>query len=176
MEDILNELYILGKILISVVLGGIIGIERKVADKPAGFRTNMFIAGSATIIVSLGGIITTHYAALPNGELMRTDPIRLFEAIVVGISFLGAGMIYSRKDHDGKVYNLTTAASVLFTAAVGICVALEEYVLAVGLTAMSVGINFGLKFVDRWLERQQIIEPGSTYEKVEDRRPEAGRT
>ncbi len=153
MDGVLNELYILGKIGISVVLGGIIGIERKVADKPAGFRTNMFIAGTATIIISLGEMITQYYVALPHGELMRTDPIRLFEAIVVGMSFIGGGMIYSKKDGEGKVYNLTTAASVLFTAAMGICVALEEYVLAVGITAMSLAINFGLKFVDRWLER-----------------------
>lgn len=153
--EVSTEFYILGKIIVSSLLGGVVGLEREAADKAAGFRTNMFIAGTATILISLGGIITAHFAELPHGDQVQTDPIRLFEAIIVGISFIGGGMIFARKDgiKEGMVYNLTTAASILFTAGIGICVALDMYILAVGLTLISLIINFGLKFVDTWLSR-----------------------
>lgn len=152
-----EEMYILGKIVVSVLLGGIVGLEREVADKAAGFRTNMFIAGTATILVSLGGIVTEYFMDMPHAIQIRSDPIRLFEAIVVGLSFIGGGMIFARREgKEDKVHNLTTAASILFTAGIGICVALDRYILAVGLTVISLIINFGLKFVDRWLQRKYV--------------------
>lgn len=154
--DISIEFYILGKIVVSTLLGGVVGLEREAADKAAGFRTNMFIAGTATILVSLGDIITDHFASQPHGDQVQTDPISLFEAIIVGVSFIGGGMIFANKDgaKEGAVYNLTTAASLLFTSGIGVCVALDMYILAVGLTVISLIINFGLKFVDMWLSRR----------------------
>jgi putative Mg2+ transporter-C (MgtC) family protein len=150
------EFYILGKILISALLGGIVGLEREAADKAAGFRTNMFIAGTATILISLGDVITDHFASQPHGDQVQTDPISLFEAIIVGVSFIGGGMIFANTKgaREGMVYNLTTAASLLFTSGIGVCVALDLYILAVGLTIISLIINFGLKFVDTWLSRK----------------------
>jgi putative Mg2+ transporter-C (MgtC) family protein len=67
--------------------------------------------------------------------VMRFDPIRIVEAIVTGISFLGAGIIFVARD-KGRVQGLTTAASIWATSAVGMAVALERYFLAVGSTVI----------------------------------------
>ena len=64
------------------------------------------------------------------------DPIRIVEAIVTGISLLGAGTIF-RRDQSEQVQGLTTAASILLCAAVGISIALRQFVLAVGVTLLA---------------------------------------
>jgi putative Mg2+ transporter-C (MgtC) family protein len=67
---------------------------------------------------------------------LRTDPVRIIEAIVTGIAFLGAGTIF--RDREGsKMRGLTTAASLLITAPIGVAVAINRYVLAVGITLLA---------------------------------------
>ncbi|RPI85336.1 MAG: MgtC/SapB family protein [Chloroflexi bacterium] len=131
---------LLAKIVLSAILGGIIGFEREVADKPAGLRTHMIVGASATLLVGLGTSIALSF---PDDSLIRSDPIRIIEAIIVGISFLGAGTIFKQRDEEG-VAGLTTAASILFTAGIGIAVALDHYILAGGVTVLGVLITYVL--------------------------------
>ncbi len=79
-----------------------------------------------------------------------SDPIRIVEAIVTGISFLGAGTIF-RRDRTEQVEGLTTAASILLCAAVGISVALRQFVLAVGVTLLAVFVLRGLTAIEKRL-------------------------
>lgn len=67
---------------------------------------------------------------------MRADPIRIIEAVIAGVSFLGAGMILRHEGSD-QVRGLTTGASMLFSAAVGLEVSLEQFVLAGGATILA---------------------------------------
>lgn len=134
------ELILLGKIVLSAVLGGFIGFEREVADKPAGLRTHMIVGASATLLVGLGTSIALSF---PVDSLIRSDPIRIIEAIIVGISFLGAGTIFRQRDEEG-VAGITTAASILFTAGIGISVALDHYILAGGVTVLGLLITYVL--------------------------------
>jgi putative Mg2+ transporter-C (MgtC) family protein len=84
-------------------------------------------------------------------QLVQSDPIRLIEAIVAGVSFLGAGTIIRHR--SGKqVEGLTTAASILFTAAVGVGVALSQVVLAVGATMAVLLTLHGLPVMERCLQ------------------------
>lgn len=143
----LAELQILLAIGVASLLGGLIGLEREVADKPAGLRTHIFVAASAAFLVALGSYLVKEYASQLGSDALRADPIRVIEAIITGVSFLGAGTII-RQRHGKRVAGLTTAASLLFTAAVGICTALGHYVLAVGA---SLGAIVTLRLVG-WLE------------------------
>lgn len=128
------ELKTIALVALAMVLGSVLGIERELAHKPAGLRTHMLVAGAACLIVLLGDVVVSSYdATLPDSRI-RSDPLRAVEAVITGVSFLGAGTIIRRGGED--VEGLTTAASLLFTAGVGIAVALSNVIVAVGATAL----------------------------------------
>ncbi|HTK27901.1 MAG TPA: MgtC/SapB family protein, partial [Pyrinomonadaceae bacterium] len=97
------------------------------------------------------------------GELMRFDPASLVGAVVTGISFLGAGMIFFNRNND-RIKGLTTAAGVLTTAAIGMIVGLERYVLAVGSTTIVfVVLHFVARFEEKYLEKtdEELAKDGN---------------
>lgn len=133
-----EEIDILLKVIVAVCLGGIIGIERELVKKPAGIRTHMFVAGAAALVMALSTVLINDFNESFGN--VQSDPVRVIEAIIVGISFIGAGTVLkSEKDHN--VYYLTTAASILFASGIGITVALEKYWLAVSLTILVLLVN-----------------------------------
>lgn len=147
------QVVILGEILLAMLLGGVIGFEREVARKPAGLRTHMLVSGAAALLVALGNLIVRSFDVDAPIQHLTSDPIRVLEAVIVGISFLGAGTIFRRKSGD-EVEGLTTAASILFTAGIGVSVALSQFILAIGSTGMILIVNRVLgrledKFIDR---------------------------
>ena len=146
--EITSDWITLGKLMLAVLLGGVIGFERELAARPAGLRTHMLVAGAATLLVVLAERLVR---AFQPAEVVTHDPVRVIEAIIVGISFLGAGTIFRTKEAGEPVQGLTTAASVLFTAVLGIGVALEAYVLVVGAAVLILIINFGLRRLEDWL-------------------------
>ncbi len=117
------------EVVYSMFLGGLIGFERELARKPAGLRTHMLIAGSATLMMILGDIIINNYSDGPVTNIIQADPIRIMDAIITGISFLGAGTIIF-KNQDDTLEGLTTAASILFASGIGIAVAIQQYLRA----------------------------------------------
>lgn len=141
------DVTLLLRVALAMALGGITGLERELAGKPAGLRTHMFVAGAATIVLLLGDVVVTQFVNEEGSGNVRTDPIRLFEAIVAGISFLGAGAII-RDQRNNHVEGLTTAASLLYVATIGIAVEIRSDVFAVGLALLGVFVSGGL----RWLE------------------------
>jgi putative Mg2+ transporter-C (MgtC) family protein len=143
--DWLTQIQIIGEVALAMVLGGVIGIERELANKPAGFRTHMLVAGSAALLVGLGDIVIVHFAANTNVQLISSDPMRIVGAIITGISFLGAGTIFR---HETQVEGLTTAASLLLCGAVGMAVALHQFIIACGITLLSLIVLRGLKFIE----------------------------
>ena len=119
----------------SVILGGIIGWERRQADRPAGIRTMG--------LVSLGACLFTINSAFAFlGSPMSWDSSRVSAAIPSGVGFLGSALIFkeAEKDDDGSnrhvVHGLTTAASVWLSAAVGIACGGELYFSAINCTAL----------------------------------------
>ena len=148
---------VLGAVVLAALLGALIGIDRELADKPAGLRTHMLVAGATALLVGLGDPLVHHFALstdinLIRAGMIRADPIRIIEAIITGVSFLGAGTII-RRERNEQVEGLTTAASILFSAGVGICVALHQRLLAVGVTVLALLILRGMKLIDRWMDR-----------------------
>ena len=144
-----TQLYILGEVTLAIVLSGLIGLERELAGKPAGFRTQMLVAGSAALLVGLGEVLLARFSAGGDGSLIRADPIRIVEAVITGVSFLGAGTIFSRGGE--QVEGLTTAATLLLSGALGICVALRQLLLAVGVTLLTLILLHSLQRVEVWL-------------------------
>jgi len=133
-----EELEILLKVIVAVCLGGVIGIERELSRKPAGIRTHMFVAGAAALILALSIVLIEEFT--DTHGTVSSDPVRVIEAIVVGISFIGAGTVL-KSPSSHHVYYLTTAASILFAAGIGIAVGLEKYGLAAAMTVLVVLIN-----------------------------------
>lgn len=146
--DISAELQMLGKIVLAALLGGLVGLEREFAEKPAGLRTHMLVGATAAFFVMLGGHMLDTFEPR---DILTADPVRVVEAIVVGISFLGAGTILKYNQQGERVVEgLTTSASILSVAAIGIAVALNVFVLALGVTLLNLFINWGLMtLVDR---------------------------
>lgn len=140
------------KVMFGIFLGSLIGLERELASKPAGLRTHMLVAGASTLLVVLGDVMINHYGSGPLVKAVQADPIRIMEAIITGISFLGAGTIIFRNQQE-SVEGLTTAASILFAAAIGIAVALEQYTLASILTGIVIVILFGLGYIERLIKK-----------------------
>jgi putative Mg2+ transporter-C (MgtC) family protein len=143
--DWLTELQIIGEVALAMLLGGVIGVERELASKPAGFRTHMLVAGSAALLVGLGDIVIVHFAANTNVQLISSDPMRIVGAIITGISFLGAGTIFR---HETQVEGLTTAASLLLCGAIGMAVALHQFIIAGGITLLNLVILRGVKLIE----------------------------
>lgn len=142
---------VVAKVAFAIFLGGLIGLEREWASKPAGFRTHMLIAGASTLFVILGDIMIRQFAQTTVPDTLQTDPIRIMEAIITGISFLGAGTIIF-KDQMNTVEGLTTAASILFVSGIGMAVALDLYFLSFLLTFMVILILLVLGFVQNKIE------------------------
>lgn len=151
--DFMMQVEIIGEVALAMLLGGIIGFEREIADKPAGFRTQMLVAGASALLVGLGDTLMRRYVG-GGSTNASVDPIRIVEAIVTGISFLGAGTIFRRSESE-QVQGLTTAASILLCAAVGISVALRQFILAVGVTVLALIVLRGLTGVEKWLNKKR---------------------
>jgi putative Mg2+ transporter-C (MgtC) family protein len=148
----LMQLEIVGEVALAMLLGGVIGFEREVADKPAGFRTQMLVAGAACLLVGLADAMLLRFLTEDRSSVTG-DPIRIVEAIVAGVAFLGAGTIF-RKDASEQVQGLTTAASILLCAAIGISIALRQFVLAVGATILALIVLRGLTGIEKRLAKK----------------------
>ena len=125
------QLEVLGWMIVAMILGGLVGYEREAADKPAGLRTHMLVAGAAALLTGLAEVLVQNMSV--DDSLIRADPIRIIEAVITGVTFLGAGTIIRHRG-ENQVEGLTTAASLLLVGALGIGVALGQLVLAAGAT------------------------------------------
>jgi len=141
------QLNILLNVVVASILSGIVGFEREKAQKSAGFRTNIIVGGTSCLLVKLMVVISVSFSDSVPAELIQIDPIRMIEAIIVGVSFIGGGTIL-KSPKEEKIKNLTTAATLLYSSGIGISVALDQFVLAAGLAVLAVIINLVLG----WLE------------------------
>ena len=117
------------RLLVSLALGGLIGLERESRYQPAGLRTHILITLGSTLIMLVSIFIPQTFQDFRNG-----DPGRLAAQVVSGIGFLGAGAIFRL---GANVRGLTTAATIWVSAAVGLAVGAGLYVGAV-MAAMTI--------------------------------------
>jgi putative Mg2+ transporter-C (MgtC) family protein len=123
--DIWLQLSVIIDAMIAAVLGSLIGWERDRAGKSAGPRTMALVGSASAAIVAIGAVV--------GAQAQFGDPTRALHAIITGIGFLGAGLIFTDK-HSTGIQGVTTAATVFSTAAVGVAVGLGFQVVGAGLT------------------------------------------
>jgi putative Mg2+ transporter-C (MgtC) family protein len=145
MEELIAELRPVPRLLLAVGLAGAIGWERERRARPAGFRTHMALGLAAALFVVLGHEMVAIYAGEPS---IRLDTNRILEAIVAAVGFLGAGSIFV--SGSDRVMGLTTAASLLVTAAIAACCGLGLYALAVATTIILLTVLRVLAYFERW--------------------------
>jgi uncharacterized membrane protein YhiD involved in acid resistance len=102
--------YIVGRLLLAALLGGIVGLERELSHKPAGIRTNMLICLGASLFT----IISYEMAGNVGG-----DHTRIAAQIIPGIGFLGAGVVLRER---GAIIGITSAATIFVVASIGMSV------------------------------------------------------
>ncbi len=152
--DINFELIIVGKLLISLLLGGLIGLDRERHGIDAGIRTYAAVCIGAAIFTSIAGHLENDLSA----------PSRIIANIITGVGFLCAGIIY-RNNNSDTLHGLTTAATVWCTAGVGVAIGLNMFVIAI---ASTLALYFLLslqnqKWYIRW--KQKIADKLSTKPK-----------
>jgi putative Mg2+ transporter-C (MgtC) family protein len=135
---------------LAIVLGLVIGLEREIAGKEAGLRTDMMVAAGSAIFtlagLALPYIIAVSPENLPEVMARNSGFLTIIANIVVGIGFLGAGIIVK---HGMHVRGLTTAATVWFAAAIGV-------LCGIGLTAFAVISAVGVTIILEVLRRTNI--------------------
>lgn len=138
------ELQLLGYLVLAVLLGGAIGLERELRGKAAGLRTNILICLGAALFTRLSVIL-----AGPAG-----DPARIAAQIVTGVGFLGAGTILHSR---GSITGLTSAATIWLVAAIGTAVGAGAILEASGTTLLVLVVLRVLGSLEEYLQRQAIV-------------------
>ena len=137
------------RLLAALLVGGLIGAERERHRKAVGLRT--------LILISVGSALFT-MLSMRIAEIRATDPARIASNIVVGVGFLGAGVILEDK---GRITGLTTAATIWFSAALGMACGLGEFGLAGFTTLVALLVLLLFTRIERSLA---ISEEVRTYE------------
>jgi putative Mg2+ transporter-C (MgtC) family protein len=131
--------------LVSTVLGTLVGWERQMGRKPAGLRTHTLVCLGSTMFV----LVTKHAVADIAGP--NLDPTRIIHGVITGVGFLGAGSILRT---EGYVHGLTTAASVWMVAAIGVAVGVHAYTLAIIGTVLALIVLELFRWVERFLSAE----------------------
>ncbi|MDP8992492.1 MAG: MgtC/SapB family protein [Actinomycetota bacterium] len=152
MVDLPSDAELLARLLLAALLGGLIGLEREVANHPAGLRTHITLALGAALF----GIVSAYgfgaFDASRSVTNFQVDPTRVASNIVVGVGFLGGGVILKE---GARVRGLTTAASLWVTAAIGLACALGAYGPTLFTTFLVLAILVGLRGPRRVLRQRR---------------------
>ncbi len=134
------------KALLAIVCGGLIGVEREMKDKPAGFRTNILICLGSMLFMWLSTQVAMVVAA---GR--PSDPGRIAAQVVTGIGFLGAGTIIQSR---GRITGLTSAAMIWVVSAVGMSIGAGYSIIGLLTTGLILVVLVGLGLVERRVFRR----------------------
>lgn len=139
---------VLIRLLGAVALGAAVGAERELSGQTAGLRTHIAVCVGAALFGVISTLGFLEFRDMRTGVL-RADVTRVASNVVVGVGFLGAGMIMKR---HGEVANLTTAASIWTVAAIGLAAGVGDLGMASFATVLTLGYLVALRPVRRWLE------------------------
>lgn len=141
----INTIGSIFKLVLSMLLGAVVGYERKRKGQTAGVRTFSLISMGATMAMLLSIYVPQEYMGLKNG-----DPGRIAAQVITGIGFLGAGAIIQMK---GSVRGLTTAAGIWMVAIIGMAVGLGMYLLSIVACALILFILVRLELIEQRVSR-----------------------
>ena len=155
------------KLVLAVVLGGIIGLEREFSQKPAGLRTNILICAGSAMMMALSGVMLG--GAAP-GE---ADSLRIAAGVITGMGFIGAGTIIQAQGH---VHGLTTASTLWAVSGLGLVVGAGYYAIAAVYTGILMITLFAFPLLERLIPHRSsfhYLVRVSSIEAVDDLRREA---
>lgn len=148
------DLQLLARLFLASILGGLIGLEREIHGRPAGFRTHLLVSlGSCLFCITS----IEFYRAFGNftGSMpVGVDPGRIAAQVVTGIGFLGAGAIIRER---ASIRGLTTAACLWVAAALGIACGVGLFYLAISVTIIALVNLLLLKAVEKRLNRDTYV-------------------
>ena len=150
-------------LLMAALAGGLVGLEREVRGRQAGFRTNLLVAVGSALVMIVSNRLALHPWPSPEhgGVNVTVDPGRIAYGVMTGIGFLGAGVIIH---HRGSVRGLTTAAAIWCVAGLGLASGLGLYLLVFYTTLLLLAALWLLDRFERAL-------PKMRYRDVLVRRP-----
>ncbi len=141
------------RIILSAVCGAIIGLERERRYKNAGLRTHVIVAISAAILMIVSKYGFIDIASIPDARL-TSDGGRIAAGVIQSIGFLGAGVIFVRKE---SIIGLTTAAGLWATVGIGMCFGCGMYILGISATLILVLVNILLRIHHQRIAFQTIV-------------------
>jgi putative Mg2+ transporter-C (MgtC) family protein len=134
-----DQVWLVLRVGIAAVLGGLVGWERDRAGKTAGIRTHMLVAAAAALAVGLGELVLAH----SNGG----DPTRMMHAVFTGIGFIGGGMIFTQKRARGP-FGITSAATVLMVAGIGAACGLGAPLVGLAVAVFTIATLIGVRYAE----------------------------
>jgi len=142
------------RLLVALLLGMIIGVERVWAHKTAGMRTYALVAMGAALFVIISEMISARYLGVGG-----FDPTRIASQIIVGVGFLGTGLIFSK---ETKLMGLTTATGLWVSAGIGIAAGFKLFNIAIIATILTLFIFIVLWFVQEQLKKTKYFKRNNT--------------
>lgn len=137
------------RMAMAVAFGAVIGLDREASQKPAGLRTHMLISLAAAVFTLLTFELTRVAGSF--GDAVRADPVRVMEAVVAGVAFLGAGTIIQSR---GRIRGITTGASIWLSGAMGVACGGGYYVIALATLVFALIVLSVIGLVEHWAARR----------------------
>lgn len=147
----------------AMAAGALVGLEREFGGHPAGLRTHALVALTSALLMLLAVHQLSWLTTDTPRDVIRIDPVRMAHGILTGIGFLCGGVIFRA---GLSVHNLTTAASLWITSALGTLFGVGAYGLAIGGTAATLAILTLFRWVDRNLPASDVIDVAVCYRRA----------
>lgn len=144
------NLYMIGRLILASLFGGLIGLEREIHGRPAGFRTHLLVSLGSCLFVVTSLEFYRIYGNFSGAGPIGVDPARIAAQVVTGIGFLGAGAIIRE---GSAIRGLTTAACLWIAAAIGLACGAGLFVIPLMVTSISLASLLLLKKVEGVLKR-----------------------
>lgn len=140
---------IVARLVCSVVVGLLLGLDRELRGVPAGLRTHALVALSAAAI-TLSALLL--HESLDADGRTRTDPLRVVQGLAQAIGFISAGVIFVARDRD-RVLNVTSAANVWLAAVIGVLAGAGQFLLLVTTTVLALFVLVAVRSVEKRIPR-----------------------
>jgi putative Mg2+ transporter-C (MgtC) family protein len=141
------------RLILAAVAGGLVGLEREVRGRLAGFRTNLLVCMGSALVMLVSIAFAKMPWGAPAGWEIRVDPARIAYGVMTGIGFLGAGTIMQAR---GAIRGLTTAAALWCVAAIGLGIGLGLYLVAILGTALVVLALWILDYLEAVIPKKRF--------------------
>lgn len=144
------------RLFVALILGVIIGTERVWAHKTAGMRTYALVSMGSALFVIISNEMVKYYTGFPG-----LNPLMIVSQIVVGIGFIGVGLIFTK---DSKMMGLTTATGLWVSAGIGMAAGFKLFDIAIVATTFTLFIFVILWFVEEKLKKSKFFKENNSQE------------